>query len=108
MTYILSLAADRMPLSFLICLIGFGIFRISAYFVYAIWIPVFVQRHGGRTAGFAAHLLLGSAWLRDYREAHAICRRAGLTPWFVRLFEVLEVVAILFFMAGICSALWAR
>ena len=97
-----------MPLSFAICLIGFGVFQVSAVLVYAIWIPVFVQRHGGKTAGFAAHLLLGSAWLRDYREAYAICRRVGSTPWFMKTFSALEVIAILFFIGGIGSALWAR
>ena len=97
-----------MPLSFVICVIGFGVFQISAYFVYAIWIPVYVQRHGGKAAGLATHLLSGSAWLRDYREAHSICRRVGRTPWFIRLFEALEFVAILFFIAGIGSTLLAR
>ena len=94
-----------MPLPFDICLIGFGVFQIAAFLVYAIWIPRFVEGHGGHTAGFAAHLLLGSGWLRDYREAHAIRRRSGRTPWFLRVFEILEGVAVLFFIAGLACTL---
>ena len=96
-----------MPLAFVICLIGFGLFQVAAYLVYAIWIPRFVELHGGRTAGFASHLLLQTAWLQDYRAAHVIRRRMGCTPWFLRCFETLEVLALLFFCAGILSAIIA-
>jgi hypothetical protein len=92
-----------MPLPFVICLIGFGAFQIAAFLVYAIWIPRFVEGHGGHTAGFAPHLLMGSGWLRDYRAAHAIRRWTGRTPWFLRTFEVLEVLAVLLFIAGVTS-----
>lgn len=93
----------RMPLPFLICVMGFGVFQIAALLIYAIWIPRFVKGHGGRTAGLAAHLLMGSGWFRDYREAHAIRCRIGRTPWFLRTFEVLEVLAMLCFTAGVAT-----
>ena len=70
-----------MPLAFFICLIGFATFQVAAFLVYAISILRFVEGHGGRSAGLTAHLLLQSGWLRDYREAHAIRRRIGRTPW---------------------------
>jgi len=92
-----------MPSPFVICLIGFGVFQIAAFIVYAIWIPRFVEGHGSRTAGFTTHLLLGSGWLRDYREAHVIRRRIGRTPWFLRVFEILQSLAVLFFIGGIAS-----
>jgi hypothetical protein len=95
-----------MSLPFDICLVGFGTFQIAAWLVYAIWIPRFVEGYGGRTAGMLTHLFLGSGWLRDYREAHAIRRRIGRTPWFLRTFEVLECLALLFFIGGIGSTLW--
>ena len=95
-----------MPLPFVICLIGFGVFQIAALLVYIIWIPRFVVGHGGQAAGLAAHLLVGSGWLRDYREAHAIRRRIGRTPWFLRAFEELESLAVLFFIGGIGSSVW--
>ena len=97
-----------MPLPFFICLIGFGIFQIAAFLVYAIWIPRFVEGHGGRTAGLTTHMLLGSGWLRDYREAHAIRRRTGRTPWFLRAFEILQCLAVLFFIGGIGSTIWTH
>jgi hypothetical protein len=94
---------EPMPLPFVICLIGFGAFQVAAFLICAIWIPRFVVGHGGHTAGFPPHLLIGSGWLRDYREAQAIRRRIGHTPWFLRTFEVLQVLAVLFFIAGIAS-----
>ena len=108
MPKLLTLAADFMPLPFVICLAGFGLFQIGAYLVYALWIPTYIQRHGGKTAGFATHFLSGSAWLRDYREAHAICRKVGHAPWFMKVFASLEIAAILFFICGVGAALWVR
>jgi hypothetical protein len=92
-----------MPLPFVICLIGFGVLQIAAFLVYAIWIPRFVEGHGSRIAGSTTHLLLGSGWLRDYREAQTIGRRIGRTPWFVRVFEIFQCLAVLFFIGGIAS-----
>ena len=97
-----------MPLPFLICVIGFGVSQIAALLVYAIWIPRFVERHGGRPAELATHLLLGSGWLRDYREAHVIRRRTGCTPWFLRVFEILECMAVLFFIGAIGGTVWTH
>ncbi len=100
--------SERMPLPFFICLIGFGIFQIAAFLVYAIWIPRYVEAHGGRTAEFATHMLLGSGWLGDYREAHAIRRRIGRTPWFLRVFEILQCLAVLLFIGGVASMIWTH
>jgi hypothetical protein len=97
-----------MPLPFFICLLGFATFQLAAFLVYAIWIPRFVEWHGGRTAGLTTHLLLGSGCLRDYREAHAIRRRTGRTPWFLRVFEILQCLAVLFFIGGIGSTVWTH
>ena len=97
-----------MPIPFFIFLIGFATFQVAAFLVYAIWIPRFVEGHGGRTAGLAAHLLLQSGWLRDYRVAHAIRRRIGRTPWFLRVFEILQCLAVLCFIGGIGSTLWTH
>ncbi len=99
---------EPMPLSFLICIIGFCVLQCSAWLVYGIWIPRFVERHGGRTAGIATHLFLGWGWLQDYRAAHALRRQFHSAPWFLRLFEILEVLALLFFLGGIGSAIWAH
>lgn len=99
---------QRMPLPFVICLIGFGILQAAAFLVYAIWIPPFVERHGGRAAGLAGQIFLQSGWLRDYREANAIRRRLGRTPWFLRLFDLLELLAVLCFIIGLASTLWTR
>lgn len=86
-------------------MIGFGAFQIAALLVYAIWIPRFVEGYGGLTAGILTHLFFGSGMLHDYREAHAIRRRIGRTPWFLRTFEVLQCLALLFFTGGIGSSL---
>jgi hypothetical protein len=69
-------------------------------------IPRFVRLHGGRTAGSTTPLLLYRAWVRGYRDAHAIRRRLGYTPWFLRTFEVLESLALLFLIGSAASALW--
>jgi hypothetical protein len=95
-----------MPLAFLICIIGFGVSQCAAWLVYGIRIPRFVESHGRRTAGMTAYLLLGWGWLMDYRTAHALRRQLRHTPWFLRLFEVFEVLAVVFFVAGILTAVF--
>jgi hypothetical protein len=97
-----------MPLAFFICLGGFLALQCVAWLVYGIWVPPFVASHGGRTAGLATHLLLGWGWVQDYRAACELRRRLGRTPWFLRLFEILEVLALLFFCGSIITALAAR
>jgi hypothetical protein len=77
-----------------------------ASFIYAFWIPEFVRLHGGRTAGATTPLLLSRAWVRGYRDAHAIRRRLGYTPWFLRTFEVLESLALILLIASAASAVW--
>jgi hypothetical protein len=97
-----------MPWAFLTCIIGFVVFHMAANLIYAFWIPRFVRLHGGRTAGSSTPLLLSRGWVRGYRDAHAIRRRLGYTPWFLRTFEILESLALLFLLGSVASALWAQ
>jgi hypothetical protein len=98
----------QLPLPFFICALGFVYFHFTAFLVHAIWILPFVERRGGRTAGFTLYLLTGSGLMRDYREALAICRRLGRRPWFVRLFQALEFVAVLLLIGAIVAAIWTE
>src|SRR4051812_12696837 len=86
----------RMSLTFLICILGFSVAQFAALLVYGIWIPPFIKAHGGHSATPPGHVDLGLRWLADYRKAHRLRRRIGRTPWFLRLFEILQMLALLF------------
>lgn len=95
-----------MPLPFLICAIGFVSFHFAAFLVHAIWTNPFIERHGGRTAGLTIYLFTGFGLMQDCRETLTICRRLGRKPWFMRLFQALEFVAIILLVGAIATAFW--
>ena len=96
----------QIPLPFFICALGFVYFHFTAFLVHAIWVLPFIGRHGGRTADFSLYLLTGFGLMRDYREALVVCRRLGRKPWFLRLFQALELVAVLLLIGALGTALW--
>jgi hypothetical protein len=88
-----------MTLPLLICVLGFSVAQFAALLAYGIWIPTFIRAHGGRSATGPGHIDLGFRWLRDYRKARKLRHRIGYSPWFLRLFEIFQVVALLFLAA---------
>lgn len=70
---------------------------ITALIVHGIWVAPFIERHGARTAGFAAHWMLGpTGVVRDYLTARRLCRERGIRPrWMKWLTSLLVAAAIL-------------
>jgi hypothetical protein len=97
-----------MSLTFLVCILGFCIAQFTALLVYGICIPPFIKAHGGQSAVGPANIDLGFRWLADYRTAHKLRCRIRHTPWFLRLFEILQALALVFLIAGILSAEFAK
>jgi hypothetical protein len=98
-----------MPLTFILAMAGLAAcfaVLITALIVHGIWVAPFIERHGARTAGFLAHLLLGIGLVRDYLTARRLCRELGIRPGWMKWFSsLLVVVAIL--VAGIAGfMLW--
>jgi hypothetical protein len=97
-----------MMLNSLICVLGFSAAQLTALLVYGIWIPPFIKAHGGRSATPPGHIDLGFGWLSDYQKARRVRQRTHHNPWFLRLFEVLQVLALLFLFGTIMFALRIR
>ena len=84
-----------MPLSFILAMIGVGIYFvviIIALMIHGIWLAPFVERHGKRTAGFLTWTA-GVGLVLDYLTARQLCHERGISPWWMRWFASLLVVA---------------
>ncbi|MCL4179030.1 MAG: hypothetical protein KJ072_16650 [Verrucomicrobia bacterium] len=81
--------------------------HISALVIHGIWVAPFIERRGGRTAGFFSHWVLGTGMLRDLRllrelTATPMVSRRWIT-WFrlvLILGQVLLIAAILLVLVG--------
>jgi CHASE2 domain-containing sensor protein len=89
-----------MPLSFILVMVGLGAYFavvITALIVHGIWVAPFIERHGVRTAGFAAHWIFGIGLVRDYLTARRLCRQRGIRPpwmrWFTSLLLLVGILA---------------
>ena len=89
-----------MPLTFILAMAGVAAYlaaAITALLVHGVWVAPFIERHGGRTAGFVAHWMLGGTGLiRDYITARRLCRQTGLRPRWMRWFTLLLATAAAF------------
>jgi hypothetical protein len=84
-----------MPLSFTLAMAGLAAYfavLITALVVHGIWVAPFIERHGARTAGFVAHWMLGTGFVRDYLTARRLCRERGIRPRWMRWFTGLLLV----------------
>ena len=90
-----------MEILFYICIAGFLVFGMAAFFVWAIWVHRYVEAHGERTAFF----LYSLASLLDYRTARRISERTGRKPRFLVWYERLQITAIAFFIVGVGTTL---
>jgi len=97
-----------MTLPLLICVLGFSVAQFAALLVYGFWIPGFIKAHGGQSAVGPGHIDLGFRWLADYRKARKLRRRIGHSPWFLRLFEIFQVVALFFLAAIVVLGVYSR
>ena len=90
-----------MEILFYICIAGFLIFGMAAFFVWAIWIHRYVEAHGERPAFF----LYNMASLLDYRTARGIAERTGRKPQFLVWYRRLQITAVAFFIVGVGALL---
>ena len=100
-----------MPFPFILMLAALAAYfavLITALIVHGIWVAPFIERHGARTAGFAAHWMLGTGLVRDYLTARRLCKESGVRPrwmnWFTALLVVVGVLAaglVLFLLSGL-------
>lgn len=71
-----------MPLEAILILVVIGAYFavfITSLLIHGIWIAPFIGRHGFRSAGFAAHWMLGTGLVRDYLTARRLCKQMGIT-----------------------------
>jgi hypothetical protein len=82
-----------------LCAFCFLVFGFASLAVWFGWIREYVQSHGERTGS----LLWGGAWITDYATAMRIAKHESRVPWFLRLFQIMMSLGLLFFIVGIIS-----
>jgi hypothetical protein len=90
-----------MEILFYICIVGFLVFGMAAFFVWAIWIHRYVEAHGERSA----FSLYNVASVLDYRTARRISERTGRKPRFLVWYARLQIAAVTFFILGVGTLL---
>lgn len=80
---------------------------ITALMIHGIWVAPFIERHGERSAGFAAHWLLKTGLVRDYMTARRLCMERNIQPWWMKWFTWLLASAGVLVAGVVGFMLWS-